>query len=329
MPTEKILLVDDEIEVLNALRRILRGRDIDTALSGQQALEIMEQSGPHALIISDLKMPGMDGGTLLAKVQERYPDTVRIMLTGTTDIVDVIDVVNRGYVFRFLTKPATLEQVDNAITDGLAQHRRIIAERELATVQQLRQTLEKVIGGFVRILEARDPYTAGHQRRVAQLAEAIAVKLGYGPARVQRIRLAAMIHDLGKVYVPAEFLNKPGQLSRLEMEIIRSHPTVAHEILAPLGFDWPLAEMVCQHHERIDGSGYPNGLKGDEILPEAKIIAVADVVEAISSHRPYRPAHTLREALDELRHGRGAVYDADAVDCCLSLFEEENWSFDA
>lgn len=325
--TEKILLVDDEVEVVKALQRILHGKQVDTALSGVEALETLKKSGPYALIISDLKMPGMDGGTLLANVQKRYPDTVRIMLTGTTDIVDVIDVVNRGYVFRFLTKPASLEEVNGAVTDGLAQHKRIIAARELAATQRLKQTLEKVVGGFVRILEARDPYTAGHQKRVAQLAEAMALKMGYGLAQAQNVRLAAMIHDLGKVYVPAEFLNKPGQLSRLEMDLIRSHPSVAYEILAPLDFDWPLAEIVAQHHERIDGSGYPNGLKGDKILPEAKIIAVADVVEAISSHRPYRPAHTLKEALDELRQGRGKFYDIDAVDCCISLFEDEQWAF--
>lgn len=327
MISEKILLVDDEQEMLNSLSRLMHDDQVDTALSGQQALELMANSGPYALIISDLKMPGMDGATLLAKAQELYPDTVRIMLTGAKDMVDVIDVVNRGYVFRFLSKPASMKEVFTAIDDGLAQHRRIVAERELAITQRLHSTLEKVVGGFVRVLEARDPYTAGHQRRVAQLAEAIALRMGHEQIRAQNIRMAAMIHDLGKVYVPAEFLNKPGQLSSLEMEIIRAHPRVGREILAPLGFDWPIAEIVGQHHERVDGTGYPDGLRGAEILVEAKIIAVADVVEAISSHRPYRPAHTLEEALDELRQGRGKIYDSDIVDCCLRLFQDDHWTF--
>jgi len=178
--------------------------------------------------------------------------------------------------------------------------------------------------GFVVV---KDPYTAGHQQRVAQLAVAIAREMGFDADRVEGIRLGGIIHDVGKIYVPAEILNRPGKLTAPEFEIIKSHPEVGYEIIKGVQFPWPVAQMVYQHHERLDGSGYPRQLKDAEIALEAKILAVADVVEAISSHRPYRAALGVEAGLEEIRRKRGVWYDADAVDACLKLFADGRFAW--
>ncbi|MFC4347120.1 MASE3 domain-containing protein [Kordiimonas lipolytica] len=184
------------------------------------------------------------------------------------------------------------------------------------------------INALATTLEKRDPYTSGHQGRVAQLAEAIGRKLGWNEFKLEGMRLGATVHDIGKIYVPAEILNRPGKLTSAEFGIIKSHPEVGHDILKDVAFPWPIADMVVQHHERIDGTGYPKGLKGDEIIPEAQVIAVADVVEAITAHRPYRPALGIEEGLKELRRGRGTAYAPEVVDACIEVIEEDhfNWS---
>ena len=175
------------------------------------------------------------------------------------------------------------------------------------------------------IVETKDPYTAGHQERVANLAVAIAEDLSLPPEKINGIRMAGMIHDIGKVKVPTEILSKPGKLSPTEFTLIQSHAEIAYDILKIIDFHYPVAQIAYQHHERIDGSGYPRGLKGDEILVEAKIIAVADVVEAITSHRPYRPALGIDAALEEISKNRGILYDQEVTDACLSLFQEKGY----
>ncbi len=177
-------------------------------------------------------------------------------------------------------------------------------------------------------IEMRDPYTAGHQRRVSKLSCAIAQDMGLPQEQIEGIRMAGDIHDLGKIYVPAEILSKPGQLTDIEFSIIRTHSQVGYDILKSIEFPWPLAQIIYQHHERLDGSGYPNNLKNGEILLEARIISVADVAEAMSSHRPYRPSHGMEKALKEIAQHRGRLYDAAVVDCCLRLFREKGFSFD-
>lgn len=178
--------------------------------------------------------------------------------------------------------------------------------------------------------ELRDPYTAGHQRRVADLACAIAQELGFSEDRVQGLRVAALVHDFGKsLAVPGEILSKPGRLTKEEMNLIRAHPEVGYEILRKIEFPWPVAETVRQHHERLDGSGYPQGLRGEGILLEARILAVADVVEAMASHRPYREALGLEKALAEIETGKGRLYDPRVVDGCLRLFRDRGFSWPA
>ena len=193
----------------------------------------------------------------------------------------------------------------------------------------LRQGLEDTIQAIAATAEMRDPYTAGHERRVAELAAAIAREMGLAPFAVEGLRFGAMIHDLGKMKIPAEILVKPTRLSPIEYELIKGHALAGYDILKGISFPWPVAQMVRQHHERIDGSGYPDGLKGEAIIAEARILAVADTVEAMSSHRPYRPGLGIDKALAEIERGRGALYDAHSVDACLRLFGEKGYTLPA
>lgn len=327
--TDKILLVDDDANLLMAMRRNLESRfSLDTANSGLEALDKLDEGGPYAVIVSDLRMPGMDGITLLDKVRQRAPDTIRMVLTGYADMDTVIEAVNEGYIFRFLAKPCSVQVIAKAIEDALTQYRLVMGRQELMALRQLKDAFESVVMGFGRLVEARDPYTAGHQRRVAQLGYALAREMGLDASTREAVRIASLIHDVGKIYVPAEFLNRPGRLSEVEFAVIRSHPQVGYDIMKPLDSHWPLSELVYQHHERLDGSGYPRGLAGDDILMEARVISVADVVEAMASHRPYRPSRGLDGALDEIRKNAGTLYDRDVVEVCLRLFERDNFTFE-
>jgi len=176
-----------------------------------------------------------------------------------------------------------------------------------------------------KIVDARDPYTSDHQSRVTQLSVGIALELGLSQEKVKGIKIASLIHDIGKIGIPTEILSKPTKLSEAEFSLIKEHPQIGYNILKSINFLYPVAQIVLQHHERIDGSGYPNHLKGDEILLEAKIIGVADVVEAMSSHRPYRPALGIDAALQEITKNRGILYDPKVVDACIKLFREKGF----
>ncbi|MBI5606338.1 MAG: PAS domain S-box protein [Deltaproteobacteria bacterium] len=210
---------------------------------------------------------------------------------------------------------------------------RDVTERKQASMelQISLEKLRKALGGIIQAMaltvESRDPYTAGHQRRVADLARSIAHEMGFPEDQMDGLRMAGIIHDLGKIAVPAEILSKPTQLSKLEFGLIKVHPQISHDILKDIDFPWPVAEIVLQHHERMDGSGYPQGLMGSNILLEARILAVADVVEAIASHRPYRPALGIDEALEEISQNQGILYDREVVDICLRLFKEKGYNF--
>ena len=202
------------------------------------------------------------------------------------------------------------------------------AEEELQhTLESLRKAVSTSIQVMISAVEARDPYTAGHQRRVADLARAIATEMGLPQEKIEGIRMAGSIHDIGKLSIPAEILSKPTKLSDIEFSLIKEHSWKGYEMLKNVESPWPLAEIVYQHHERMDGSGYPRNLKGEEILMEARIMAVADVVEAMASHRPYRPAVGIDAALKEIEDNRGVSYDADVVDVCLRLFREKGFQF--
>jgi len=202
-----------------------------------------------------------------------------------------------------------------------------VEEKLKQSYKKLSETLIKTVGSLATVTELRDPYTAGHQRRVTALACAIAHELSIPEEQIEGIRMAGLIHDIGKINVPAEILSKPGALSETEFALIKTHSQVGYEILRDIDFQAPIAEIVLQHHERMDGSGYPNGLKGNKILREARIIAVADTVEAMASHRPYRPALGIDKALDEISNNKAMKYDAEVVDACLKLFAEGGFEF--
>jgi len=206
-------------------------------------------------------------------------------------------------------------------------HQKQTEEQLTQSVKMLRKTIDGTVKAMTSALEMRDPYTAGHERRVAQLANAIAAHMGVPEQQSEGIRLAAYLHDIGKIAVPAEILAKPGKLSQDEFGIIKTHPRFGYDILKEIEFVWPVALVTLQHHERLNGSGYPQGITGDQIIPEARIIAVADVVEAMSSHRPYRPALGAGEALSEITSNKGILYDSAAVEACISLFSDKRFQF--
>jgi PAS domain S-box-containing protein/putative nucleotidyltransferase with HDIG domain len=207
-----------------------------------------------------------------------------------------------------------------------AERERAMEENRLNSARMEKALLE-TIEAIGSALEKRDPYTAGHQRQVAKLAHAIAQEMKLPQKVVEGIYMGCLIHDIGKIYIPAEILSRPGKLSVAEFEIIKCHPQVGYDIVKGIEFPWPVAQMILEHHERLNGSGYPQGLKEDEISIEAKILAVADVVEAMASHRPYRPAVGLDNALEEISENRGTLYDPQAVDVCLRLFREKGFTF--
>jgi len=195
--------------------------------------------------------------------------------------------------------------------------------------ENLEHLLEETVAALSYAVEKRDPYTAGHQQRVTQLATEIAKRMDLSEKMISGVSLAAIIHDIGKMYIPAEILNKPGKLTQPEITLIKIHPQMGYDILKGIEFPWPIAQIVLQHHERLDGSGYPDGLKGDEILKEARIVGLADVVEATATHRPYRAALGIDKALVDILQNKGVLYDSDAVDICMELFQKENFNFES
>jgi PAS domain S-box-containing protein/putative nucleotidyltransferase with HDIG domain len=227
-------------------------------------------------------------------------------------------------VLEFNAVPIIGETGDLSGFRGVARditERRTAMELLKKSRDDLHASLEETVTSLASTAEKRDPYTAGHQQRVERLACAIAREQGFPEDRIEGLHIASLLHDIGKITLPSEYLAKPTMLSKEEKAVIRCHPEVGYEILKNIQFPWPVAEIVYQHHEHLDGSGYPRGLTDGDILPEAKILAVADVVEAMSSHRPYRPSLGLQTAIDEIRSGRGTRYHAESVDACLRLIE--------
>ncbi len=225
-----------------------------------------------------------------------------------------------------LTRPVKVK--GKTVVLGIA---RDISERKKSqelleeNIQKLIKSREAVIQAIASIVEMRDPYTSGHQRRVSDLARAMAVEMRLSPDQVDTIRVAGLIHDLGKIAVPAEILSKPGRLDEAELQLVREHPTTGYNILKSIDMLDKIAQIVYQHHERMDGSGYPLGLRGQEILPETRILSVAEAVEAMLSHRPYRPAFTLKKALEEITRQKGGLFDTPAVVACVTLFNKKEF----
>jgi len=235
-------------------------------------------------------------------------------------------------------KPLTPVEISSLIIESGGRKLIVSAVCDISqrkrTEEELRQTslrLQRAIEGAINAValttEIRDPYTAGHQHRVAKLACSIGRELGLSNEQIEGVRVAGTLHDIGKIYVPAEILSRPGRLRQNEINLVRDHAQVGYDLLSTIEFPWPVAKIVLQHHERINGSGYPLGLSGDEILIEAQIMSVADVVEAMASHRPYRPALSIEEALLEISQQRGVLYSPEAVDACIKVFTQKGFKF--
>ncbi len=278
-----------------------------------------------------------DGRTWFRKV---YPDAEKrraVIARWLSDLEGAVTGLQRSAVFAVTCGDGT-EKIINFITVQLEAGiqltsceditARVLAEKSLQqTMEKLRRSLVGTIQAISLIVETRDPYTAGHQKRVSSLARTIAQEMGLPRDAVDNIRMAGAIHDIGKLSVPAEILSKPTRLNEIEMSLIKVHPQTGYDILKDAELPSPVAEIVLQHHESLDGSGYPQGLKDGEILLEARIVSVADVVEAIASHRPYRPALGIEMALEEIEKNKGRLYDAEVVGVCLKLFREKGFSF--
>ena len=340
----QVLVVDDEESVRGFLRELLerKGYVCTTAANVAEARSCM-QDVDFELIISDVKMPGESGLDFAKFVIKERPNTALVMISGIDDPEIAKYALEIG-AYGYIVKPFKINEMIINVANAL--HRRdleiqkrqyrenlekTVSERTKALQKALNDTrmaMERIVEVMALTVENRDPYTAGHQKRVAILASGIAQEMGFSEEKIEGLRMACYIHDIGKISVPAEILSKPGKISEHELGIIQSHPQIGYDILKDIDFPWPIALTVYQHHERVNGTGYPQGIKCDKIIEEAKIAAVADVVEAMASHRPYRPSLGLPKALEEVEGNLGVLYDSDAGKACLRLFRERGFLLD-
>jgi putative two-component system response regulator len=328
---KSILVVDDEKEYRLIVEHILVGLSYSCE-GASDSFEALEKLGRKHfdLVLSDIVMARKDGLELMREARSTWPFLDFIVMTGHTEY-SYTDIIDLGAT-DFISKPFEAGELKAKIK-RIEREKQIygqLQERndELKKAhEKLHCTLKQAVGALASTVEMKDPYTAGHQRRVAHLACAIARELGLSREMTDAIRMAGLVHDIGKIAVPSEILARPAKLPLLEMSLTKLHVEAGYEILKGIEFEWPVAEIARQHHERMDGSGYPQGLSGEDILLEARIIAVADVVEAMSSHRPYRAALGNAVALEELSRNRGTLYDSEVVDACLNLFYEKKYEF--
>jgi response regulator RpfG family c-di-GMP phosphodiesterase len=334
---KRVLVVDDDAAIGRILGRILArmNRECALATSSEEARQLLKEEA-FDLILCDIRLPGESGMDLIEHVLSEYPDTAVIMVSGVDDPQTVEKALEMG-AYGFIVKPFKTSEVMINVSSALRRQslelwNRFYHESLEQVVSDRTAKLQETLDGLVRVValsvETRDPYTSGHQRRVAELAVAIGEEMRLTSDQLKGVGMAGMIHDLGKLSIPAEILSKPGRLNDMEFTLIKGHSKTGYDILKDIEFPWPIAEVVYQHHERINGSGYPRGLKGEEILLEAKILAVADVVEAMASHRPYRPALGIEAALDEIKKNRGVLYDLQAADACLAVFRNGEFKLD-
>jgi putative two-component system response regulator len=326
---ERVLLVDDEPDLLEAMGDLLRRRfQIETALGPIAGLTALERTGPHAVVVADMHMPGMHGLDFLSQVQRIAPDTIRIMLTGSRAFDTAVAAVNTVGVFRFLTKPCDHDSLVGALNAGIEHYRLAVARQQLTAVlnrelaasrHQSEAAQDLAIEGWVRALDLRDRETAGHSERVTRLAVCLARQLGIGDEALVHVRRGALLHDIGKLGVPDRILHKPGPLDADEWALMRQHPLYACRLLGEMPSLQEALEIPRSHHEWWDGSGYPDGMKGEEIPLAARVFAVVDVWDAITSDRPYRRPLSKEAARDHLRAEAGTHFDPQVVEAFLAL----------
>jgi putative nucleotidyltransferase with HDIG domain len=354
----RLLCVDDEEMVLGVYCRALSSEyELTHCRQGDEAVEqvrrAVAEARPFAVAFLDVRMPpGPDGVQAAEQIRSLDPHVEIVIVSAMSDLSpsEITERVPPPHKLLYLQKPFDLVEILQFAAALSAKWQSERGERQLMrnmealvaqrtqdlaraneklarTLQELRKTFGGIVQVLTATLETRDPYTAGHQSRVSDLARYMAGEMGLAQERVEGLRVAGVVHDLGKISIPSEILSKPGRLTEIEFGLIKTHSQVGYELLQPIDFPWPVAEIVRQHHEKVDGSGYPRGLKGEAILLEARILAVADVVEAMASHRPYRPALGVDKALDEIERYRGVLYDAAAVEACLSAFRSKGYRF--
>ncbi len=348
-----ILVVEDDVEMAWMISNLLEreGYSAVVAQSGEEALDVLglgEAARPEPLvqpdvILLDVLLGGMDGYEICKRLREdeRLGYVPIIMVTVLDSLAEKVKGLEYGaddYVAKPFKSQELLARIEallrvKRLYDGLKQ-----TEDELrGSYAQLRKTLDETVYALATTAEKRDAFAVGHQQRVTRLACAIAQEMGtfvldevqgLSEEQLNGIYMAGLIHDIGKTSVPVEVLAKPIPLSDLEHGMMKAHSQVGHDILKTIEFPWPVAEIVLQHHERMDGSGYPQGLSGDDILLEARVLAVADLVDIMTSRQPLRLALSIDEALEEITQNRGALYDSQVVDACLKLFTEKGFAFE-
>jgi putative nucleotidyltransferase with HDIG domain len=355
-----VLFVDDEVNILKALQRLLRSEHMNVlcASRAQEALELLDKQACQ-VVVTDQRMPEMSGVDLLSQVRQRFPDIVRMMLTGYTEMTIAVDAINRGEIFRLITKPwndeelkATLRQACdhydlkqeikrlNQVTReqnfklqdmnrNLEQKVRERTKQLAQKHEELRQAYVQTIGALAEAVDAKDAYTRGHSERVGVYASKIASEMGFPKEFIERVYIAGLLHDVGKIGVRDAVITKPDRLDADEYEEIMMHPEIGARILEPVSFLADIVSCVRHHHEWFDGSdrGYPLRLRGDQIPLPSRIILVADTVEAMTSDRPYRRALPLEHVVRELHKFSGSQFDPVCVDAMLRLLEREGEAF--
>ena len=323
---EGILIVDDENTVRKLLQQTLsrEGYQCQEAGSADQAVDKL-LNNTVALVILDINMPGKSGTELLPEIKLAYPDTAVIMASAVTDTQTAIQCMKQG-AYDYFTKPFSLDEVILSVDRALEKRRLELENRDYqqhleekvqAQARKIRASFLSAITALAYALEAKDKYTSGHSQRVADMSVAIARELGMRRGNIEKIRLAGLIHDIGKIGVRGPVLNKPGRLTDEEFQHVKCHPVIGEHILTPIVDDKDILRMVRHHHERYDGKGYPDGLSGEQIPLAAMILAVADTYDAMTSKRPYRAAMSAETACDEIQSCKGGQFDPEVAEAFL------------
>lgn len=308
-----VLFVDDEVSILNAVERTFQdsGLRVLTANSAKKALEILERD-EIAVIVTDNMMPGMNGIELLTRIRMLSPDTVRVMMTAYADLNMAIDAINKSEVFRFVTKPWNNDDLITVVNEGITRFQ---------VVRGLREGDETKFRSIAQAIELKDPYTRGHCDRVAEYAVSLAESQGLSGELIRDIRFGGWLHDCGKIGVPESILNFAGKLLPDQYELVKQHPLWGSEVARQARMSRTIVNIILYHHERYNGMGYPVGLKGDQIPIEARIVAIADVLDALYSDRPYRKAFTGPKVLEIMRELTGTHFDPYLMEIFMPIAE--------
>jgi len=318
----RVLFVDDEPAILESLcRSVRREFAADVATDADHGLDHLRYGGPYCIVVSDMRMPGMNGAEFLAMVRTISPESVRVMLTGCDEMEVAVQAVNDSRIFMFLRKPVPTEVLLGCLRTCLTHYLDELAQKQAiaSTIHALEQLDIATLTAFSRVIDANSPWTAGHSERVTSLALRIGHVLGLPSRDLQIVQRGGLLHDIGKIGTPPAILDKPGKLEAWENEIMQNHVKVGVRILEPIDCFRDLLGVVAQHHEHWDGSGYPAGLAGEQIILHARIVAVADAYDALISDRPYRKGLPEAEAIETLKECSGVQFDAKVVEALITV----------